>query len=83
MSDEAFASRFGAFIRARRLAANPRITQEHLAVAAGVSQPAVSSWERGEAAPTARALLVILRELDIPMSEIVALLDNGHEPEAA
>lgn len=52
-------------------------------MAAGVSQPAVSSWERGEAAPTARALLVILRELDIPMSEIVALLDNGHEPEAA
>jgi len=80
MSGDTFALRFGAFIRARRLAAG--VTQEALAERIGISQPSISAWERGEAVPTAQALLGALRALKLDIAEVVALLDDD-EPEAA
>lgn len=79
MPGDSFALRFGTFIRTRRLAVG--VTQEALAERIGITQPSVSAWERGEAVPTAQALLGVLRALELDIAEVVALLDD--EPEAA
>lgn len=81
MSEEPFASRFGRVIRRRRR--ELEITQTELALALGISQAAISSWEHGGSTPTAQALLGLLRLLRLELIDVVALLDEPDGEEAA
>ena len=80
MTDAPFAFRFGHFVQSRRRELG--ITQEQLAETLGISQPAISSWERGGSSPTASALLGLLRALQLELADVVAILD-GPDDEAA
>lgn len=74
MSEGSFATRFGRLIRRRRR--ELEITQRELAIALGISQPAISSWEHGGSTPTAEALLGLLRALQLTLVDVVELLDE-------
>lgn len=73
-----FRQRFAAFIRDRRLALDPPLTQKALAERLGVQQPAVSAWESGRAVPEFPTLLELAAILEIDLREFGEL-----SPEAA
>lgn len=81
MQEASFSYRFGQLIRRRRR--ELEITQTELALALGISQAAISSWEHGGSTPTAHALLGLLRALDLELVDVVTLLDEPNGEEAA
>lgn len=54
--------------------------QIEVAGAVGISQPSYSAYECGDALPTVPVFLALLQELDIPLSEVMALLPKDDEP---
>lgn len=69
---------FGELIRRHRLTLDR--TQAEVAGGIGVTQPSYSAYECGEALPTVPVLLALLRELAVPLSEVMALLPHDDEP---
>lgn len=73
--------RFGKLMRAKRLAIDLR--QDELAEAIGVSQASYSAYERGGAFPTLPNLLLLMRELGITTTDLLALLEDPNGDEVA
>jgi transcriptional regulator with XRE-family HTH domain len=70
---------FGCLIRDHRQEQDR--TQAEVAEILGITQPSYSAYETGDALPTVPILLALLRELDIPLSAVMALLpDHDGEP---
>ena len=62
---------FGPTIRSARLDRPEPLTQEALAKAVGVGQPAISAWESGEVFPTFGNLLRLCAVLDLDVKDLV------------
>ena len=74
---------FGSVLRDARKAAGD--TQEELAEALDVKQPAVSAWERGTAYPTPGSLVTIADRYSLDLGDLVRLIADlaGPEPQLA
>jgi transcriptional regulator with XRE-family HTH domain len=79
--EDPFPCRFGRLVRRRRR--ELELTQERLASTLGISQAAISSWEHGTSTPTAQALLGLLRALELELVDVIGLLDDEPNGEAA
>lgn len=69
----ASARRLGKLIRAKRT--ERRLNQIALAAAAGVTQPSISEWERGEKTPSLQSLLKLRDALGIAPDEFSVWID--------
>lgn len=63
-------------------------TQKEVARTIGITQSALCSWEREQSIPTLIPFLTLLRELDVDIADVYAVIDaqepaNGGEGEAA
>jgi transcriptional regulator with XRE-family HTH domain len=65
-------------IRKARLAAG--LSQEQLALRAGVDRTYVSMLERGLNSPTVDTLIALCGVMSVPASEIVARVEHGYRP---
>ena len=64
MTDKAFTKRFGEWLRMRRVALVPAVSQAELGAAIGVSDSAISGWENGRSLPNALLERKLKRFLD-------------------
>lgn len=65
-------------LRAARISA--QMTQEQLAIRAGVARSAITSWEAGKNAPDPRRARAIAQLLNIRISDLSALEDSAVRP---
>lgn len=77
MSDVRIANAVGKRIRQLRTAQN--LSQENLALSAGLSTNYLGQVERGEKTPTIETIHKICSALDIPLPEFFILEDSGDE----
>jgi transcriptional regulator with XRE-family HTH domain len=70
--------KFGSLVRQYRLELDR--TQQDLAATLGIAQSSYSAYETGLAFPTVPILLMLLRELEIPLADLVALVSDDDEP---
>lgn len=72
-----YRQRLGSLLRQSRRSIEPPVSQKDVAEHLGITQSAVSDWERGEAWPSVLSLLAVVRLLDIDPAEILEVLDDG------
>ena len=60
----------------RRLRINAQMTQQELAVACGVTQGAVSQWEKGLSFPTTRKICTVARVLGCDADKLLELAEQ-------
>ncbi len=65
-------------LRAAREAA--RLTQELLAIHAGISRASIGSWEAGRAAPDPRSAVRVADALGLNVQQLTAIEDEDAEP---
>lgn len=70
----------GAFIRAKRL--ERHLTQKQLAEQLGITDKAVSKWERGNSLPDISLLLPLASALGVPAAELLGAMQQPGAPPA-